>query len=332
MKTSSFGRIYLAGPTAFYKDALHIFARMKAICNEEGIEGVAPINGQLSLQGIEPGRALYKKVVEADFNLIDECDGAIVCLDPFHGMIEMDAGTAVEIGYLHARRKPMSGWSTETRTFGDRIRGEGETPTPMSSDSGATSCLEQDGNGMLAHSAELVQHGLIELSGGSVSVFVEWEAAFRAAAREMAQRFPELVSDVPLADIDFDSVPLKSAMDPEQHRVAGLFFKDIITDLVRRASEREPDDLSPQAPIRIEYLCAVNVWRNAGSLLTPRASPIGNEIVEDAYDYLAAAEAALVPGLQRILKRDGIDVVKYDRYLATSLRNWIYRLQSVKLV
>lgn len=194
MPDTSAPRVYLAGPMVFYPDPEATFDVMKAICEQEGLEGVAPIDGQLSLEGVEPGRPLYLRIVEADFRLMDACVAALVCLDPVHGGVEMDAGTAVEIGYLHARGKPMSGWTSETATFGERIRRHcGPTVASEINATGATSGVERDAQGLLVHSAELMQHGMaqmpVEMSGGRVfSDGVGWTRAFRAAARDLAAR------------------------------------------------------------------------------------------------------------------------------------------------
>nr|WP_250807449.1 nucleoside 2-deoxyribosyltransferase [Neorhizobium tomejilense] len=184
-------RVYLAGPMVFFEDLAQIFNRMKEICATEGLRGVAPVDGQIDLQGVAAGRPLYCKIVNADFALMDDCDGALICLDPFHGVVEMDAGTAVEVGYLHARRKPMSGWTSDTRSFREKIllHSGGVVLDAVANDVGATSGVERDRDGMLVHSAELTQHGMvqmpIEMSGGEVFANGDWEKAFRLAARRL---------------------------------------------------------------------------------------------------------------------------------------------------
>lgn len=194
MPNTCLPRVYLAGPMVFYPDPDATFEIMKMICRQEGLEGVAPVDGQVALEGIAPGRDLYRRIVEADFRLMDACDAALICLDPIHGEVEMDAGTAVEIGYLHAGGKPMSGWMTETRTFGERIRDNcGPTATADANETGATSGLERDVRGLLVHSSELLQHGMaqmpIEMSGGRVfSNGISWTRAFRSAAADLAAR------------------------------------------------------------------------------------------------------------------------------------------------
>lgn len=186
-------RIYLAGPMVFYPNAEEIFEVMKSICKGFGLLGCAPTDAQLSLVELEPGRPLYKRIVEADIALMDTCDGAIICLDPFHGTVEMDAGTAFEVGYLHAKGKPMAGWTTERATFGERIRAAagGMTTATSASAIGATSGTERDDQGMLIHSTELAQHGMvqmpIEIGGGEVYTG-DFEEVFKRATENLASR------------------------------------------------------------------------------------------------------------------------------------------------
>lgn len=183
--------VYLAGPMVFFEDPAAVFSRMKEICAAAGLEGVAPIDGQLDLRGVEAGRPLYCKIVNADFELMDACEGALICLDPFHGAVEMDAGTAVEVGYLHARRKPMAGWTSDTKSFREKVlvHSGGVVKGTGANDIGATSGVQRDRDGMLIHSAELAQHGMvqmpIEMSGGGVFARDDWESAFRLAAESL---------------------------------------------------------------------------------------------------------------------------------------------------
>lgn len=188
-------QIYLAGPMVFYPNRDHVFGLMKEICALEGAVGIAPPDGQARLKGLEPGRPLYRGIVEVDFDLIDACDGAVFCLDPYNGRVEMDTGTAVEIGYAFAKRKLMSGWSTEQLTVGERIRelSDGITTQAAPATAGAQSGTERDRNGMLVHSGELCQHVMaqisIELMGGGVFVADYWEGAFRKAVSNIVMLY-----------------------------------------------------------------------------------------------------------------------------------------------
>lgn len=192
-------KIYLAGPMVFYSDPVFVFEKMKEICARHGLEGVAPLDNQIGLEGIAPGKELILKIVQADFSLMDRLDGGIFCLDPFRRSPEMDPGTAVEIGYMKAQGKPMSGWTTDGRDYPEKVRdyfssvfGQALSATPAN-DQGGTSGTCRDPDGILVHSDGMVQNGMtqggIELSGGAVFYDSDWEKAFESAARKLKKQF-----------------------------------------------------------------------------------------------------------------------------------------------
>ncbi|MBI1327472.1 MAG: hypothetical protein GC136_07495 [Alphaproteobacteria bacterium] len=188
-------RIYLAGPQVFYPAPEGIFERMKAICAAHGLEGVAPIDSQMGLEGVEPGRPLFRRIVQGDFDLIDTCDGGIFCLDPWRG-VEMDTGTAIEIGYMVPQKKPMSGWTSDPRFYPQKIKDhfaghamQGAGKNTM----GATSGVLRDPEGMLIHSEGLYMHGMaqmpIEMAGGEVFAAKDWDGAFTQAVQHIKMQF-----------------------------------------------------------------------------------------------------------------------------------------------
>lgn len=172
-----------------------MFNEMRAICARYGLEGVAPIDNQLDLQGLAPGHDTLMAIVRADRTLMDRLDGSLVCLDPFRRSTEMDPGTAVEIGYLHALGKPMAGWTRDGRSYPEKVadffreRGEALNFTESNA-TGATSGSLRDPDGILVHSEGMVANGMapgfIELSGGAVFSDPDWRVAFEAAARNLA--------------------------------------------------------------------------------------------------------------------------------------------------
>ncbi len=113
--------IYLAGPMVFDPDPLTIFDRMKAICESCGVAGIAPLDGQIGLEGIPPGRDLLERIVRADIGLMERADAGVFCLDAFRRGTEMDAGTAFEVGYMKALGKPLAGWTRDVRTYPDKV-------------------------------------------------------------------------------------------------------------------------------------------------------------------------------------------------------------------
>jgi len=190
--------IYLAGDLVFRPGALEIFARLKAICAEHGLHGVAPFDGQDAVKGLPPGFATIMRIVQADRDLMDQCDAGIFCLDPFRRAADMDAGTAVEIGYMAAQGKPMEGYTTDGRGYPDKVASYWQAawgqPLRARPDDGSDigSGSLEDGDGMLAHSEGMVQNGMVEgfirMSGGSIAVDADFYAAFRQAAQALAAR------------------------------------------------------------------------------------------------------------------------------------------------
>ena len=191
-------QVYLAGPTVFEEDPTGIFEEMKKICLKHGIEGVSPLDNQIGLEGIAPGKDLILKIVQADFDLMDKLDGGIFCLDPFRRSTEMDPGTAVEIGYMKAQKKPLAGWTKDGREYPEKVRdlfaktGESLTET-QANDQGGTSGSTRDPDGILVHSDGMVQNGMtqggIELSGGRVGIDADWKKAFEQAVISIKEQF-----------------------------------------------------------------------------------------------------------------------------------------------
>ncbi len=190
-------RIYLAGPMVFYPDPEATFRAMKRICARYRLEGVAPTDNQIALQGIKPGKALIRDIVKADIALMDRMDTGLFCMDGFRRAPDMDPGTAFEIGYMAAQGKPLCGWTVEGRSYPvkiadyfKRVYGEPLRATPVNS-KGGTSGDKRDPDGILVHSQGCVQNGMtqigIELSGGKVFANADWRVAFDRAAAHLAK-------------------------------------------------------------------------------------------------------------------------------------------------
>jgi nucleoside 2-deoxyribosyltransferase len=188
--------VYLAGPMVFYRD-LAMFDLMKEICAHHDLDGIAPLDNQIGLEGLAPGKPTVTKIVAADFGLMSTLDGALFCLDPFRRGTEMDAGTAVEIGYMIGLGgKKLAGWTADTRSYPEKVRAffKGETIVDTAPNrKGGTSGSTRDPDGILIHSEGLVQNGMaqcgIELHGGKVYGHQDWRAAFEAAAMDLAAQF-----------------------------------------------------------------------------------------------------------------------------------------------
>lgn len=190
-------RIYLAGPMVFDAVPSAVFRRMKAICRDCGVTGVAPLDNQIGLEGVSPGKGLLESIVLADIALMEELDGAVFCLDSFRRGSEMDAGTAFEVGYMKALGKPIAGWTRDVRTYPERVAGlfrdvyaADLVPTKPGTIGGTSGAL-RDPDGILVHSDGCVQNAMvhvgIELAGGVVVADADWERAFRGAVESVAR-------------------------------------------------------------------------------------------------------------------------------------------------
>lgn len=113
--------IYLAGPDVFWPNANELGAAKKKLCQQYGFTGHFPLDTQLDLSGLSPfeaGLAIFR----ANIELMDNCDLIIANMTPFRGP-SMDVGTAFEMGYLTALKKPVWGYSLDGRVYYDRVKG-----------------------------------------------------------------------------------------------------------------------------------------------------------------------------------------------------------------
>jgi nucleoside 2-deoxyribosyltransferase len=182
----------------FDPDPLPIFTRMKTLCREQGLVGVAPLDNQIGLEHLPPGKPLLERIVRADIELMDQLEAAVFCLDSFRRGPEMDAGTAFEIGYMKALRKPLAGWTRDTRLYPARVADflrdtfGHELVTTAPGAVGGTSGLLRDQDGILVHSEDCVQNAMvhvgIELGGGAIVADRNWENAFRGAIASIVRQ------------------------------------------------------------------------------------------------------------------------------------------------
>lgn len=113
---------YLAGPDVFRPNWKEYFERLKAACRKYGVEGRSPLDNEVITSGA-------KWLVAADIRrknvtLIERCDIVLANVSPFRGP-NADDGTAFEVGYATARRKPVlcyAGYSD--RPLIDKIQGQ----------------------------------------------------------------------------------------------------------------------------------------------------------------------------------------------------------------
>ncbi len=182
----------------FDPDPSAIFSRMKTLCQAQGVIGVAPLDNQIGLEGLPPGKDLLEQIVRADIALMDRLDAGVFCLDSFRRTPEMDAGTAFEVGYMQALRKPIAGWTRDTRPYPQRVADFFQTHFKQAlvqtapGTTGGTSGSLRDPDGILVHSEGCAQNAMvhigIELAGGAVIANTDWEAAFSAAVASVVRQ------------------------------------------------------------------------------------------------------------------------------------------------
>lgn len=156
-------KVYLAGPEVFGKNSIECGFEMKKICKDYGLEGLYPMDNEIpfSLE-CESSKIIYDSNIE----MIEICDAVIANITPFRGP-HMDVGTAFEIGYARALRKPTILWSEESKLLFDRI------PTNEEG-------RDKDGNSV--ENFNLVENLMI-----TPSRVIEVHHTFEAAVKEAAQ-------------------------------------------------------------------------------------------------------------------------------------------------
>lgn len=115
-------RIYLAGPTVFFRHAEQAFATLEALCRAHGLVPVrpaTPVNAQGEvLTGVAASRHLFAD----NTRRIREAHGVLADLRPFRGELEPDSGTVFEVGYARALGKPVAGLVPPGADWGQRVR------------------------------------------------------------------------------------------------------------------------------------------------------------------------------------------------------------------
>lgn len=110
---------YLAGPEVFSPNARDIGEAKISICRERGIDAqflLIEINDEHSLTPADRGHAIFAACVE----MMDECDLVIANMTPFRG-VSMDVGTAIEMGYMYGRGRPVLGYTNVEADYDARV-------------------------------------------------------------------------------------------------------------------------------------------------------------------------------------------------------------------
>ena len=147
-------RLYLAGPDVFRRDAVEQGERLKALCAQNGVEGLYPLDGK--------DADIRRSCIE----MMDKADALVANITPFRG-VHMDPGTAFEIGYAEAKGKRIFLWSDDPRMVAERV-----TPAPDKTD--------RDGDGHLIENFGKAENLMIVRDGARV--WPNAEGAIREAA------------------------------------------------------------------------------------------------------------------------------------------------------
>ncbi len=124
-------RAYLAGPDVFFPNAMEVGQAKKDICARFGFEGVYPLDADFSGLPALPDLAQWGyRSFDLMIELMDSCHLVIANMTPFRGP-SMDVGTAIEIGYMHGRGKPVFGYTNVTAHFEERVAPDGFLVEPF---------------------------------------------------------------------------------------------------------------------------------------------------------------------------------------------------------
>ena len=112
--------VYLAGPDVFLPNAVEIGQRKKEILARYGLAGHFPLDNALSPEQGASKRDFGLKIAVANEELMDKCEIIIANMTPWRG-VEMDDGTAFEMGYMRAQGKLICGYSQTPIPFAQRV-------------------------------------------------------------------------------------------------------------------------------------------------------------------------------------------------------------------
>jgi nucleoside 2-deoxyribosyltransferase len=111
-------RIYLAGPEVFLANAKEVGEQKKTLCRKYGFEGVFPLDNEVDAKN-KSAKEVGLCISEVNENLIRTCGILIANITPFRGP-SVDAGTAYEMGFVHALGKKVFAYTNVVVPFTER--------------------------------------------------------------------------------------------------------------------------------------------------------------------------------------------------------------------
>lgn len=110
-------RVYLAGPDVFLPNAFDIAQKQRELCIAYSFEPLHPFDNEVDLtQKAEAMHAIYRGNVAQ----IERCHIVIANCNFFRGGC-IDDGTAYELGYANALKKPTYGYIERLMSLEDRM-------------------------------------------------------------------------------------------------------------------------------------------------------------------------------------------------------------------
>ncbi len=141
-------RVYLAGPGVFRLDAIAYGRNLVALAEKHGLTGLYPMDNAIDpdfAMGYKP-EVIAGTIRRANVRMIEQCDAVLADITPFRGA-SLDAGTAYEIGYAHALKKPVIGYVTDSTApmeYKDRVLMDGPRKKTIN-DAGENVLVAADG-------------------------------------------------------------------------------------------------------------------------------------------------------------------------------------------
>lgn len=157
---------YTAGPWIFSPKCAEIGTGLVDLCRKHGLVAVLPYDGEK--ENDDAAGTIYRH----NLDRIERSDCVVADLSPFRGP-HMDVGTAFEIGYAAALKKPVFGYSCSPRPLIERIWCE-ETPTGW-----------RDAHGKLVENFDMLENLMIGRALAA-SVSASPDQAFALAAAYFA--------------------------------------------------------------------------------------------------------------------------------------------------
>lgn len=131
-------KVYIAGPDVFRSDAKSYFDTIRAVCRDLGITPLIPLDNEVQGTGVQAAGLIYA----GNIAMIAQADAVVANISAFRG-VSCDPGTAFEIGFAAALKKPIALYSRDTMQLKQRTERHVQSYTlyPIIEDFGLTENL-----------------------------------------------------------------------------------------------------------------------------------------------------------------------------------------------